>query len=141
MTTVKSRTLPLSKRNLNFEMVMWIFARLSALAIYALIIAGLTGALIVSAQTGANLADVLRWAFFPNTNANPLSNMPWISLLTKFMVMAFVLIVSLHGVHGIIEILDDYFIGHFWRHRIRHAGGIIFFLVTSAIAIYVIWTS
>src|SRR5258706_4051503 len=141
MASVKPRTLSLSKRSLNFEMVMWFSARLSALAIYGWTIAALIGALIVSVQAAANLADVLRWAFSANTAANPLSNMPWISLLTKLMVMAFVLVVSVHGVHGIIEILDDYLTGHFWRHGIRHAAGIILFLVANAIAIYVIWIS
>lgn len=141
MATAKPRTLPISKRSLNFEMIMWFTARLSALAIYGLLIAGLIGALIVSAQTGANLGDVLRWAFFPNTAANPFSAMPWISLLTKLMVMAFALVVSVHGVHGMIEILDDYFTGHFWRHGIRHAAGIVAFLVIGAIAIYLIWTA
>jgi succinate dehydrogenase hydrophobic anchor subunit len=141
MTTVKPRTIPLSKRSLNFEMIMWTVARLSALAIYALIIAGLIGALIVSAQIHANFGDVLRWAFFPNTTANPLSAMPWISLLAKLMVTALVIVVSAHAIHGIIEILDDYVTAHLWRHGVRHVGGVIFFLITTAIAIYVIWTS
>ena len=35
-TPTKSRTVPLTKRGLNFEMLMWIFTRLSALAMYAL---------------------------------------------------------------------------------------------------------
>ena len=42
----KSRTLPLNKRGLNFEMFMWLFTRLSALAIYALILFAVIGALI-----------------------------------------------------------------------------------------------
>jgi succinate dehydrogenase hydrophobic anchor subunit len=122
-------------------MIMWLVARLTALAIYGLIIVGLIGALIVSAQTQANLGDVLRWAFFPNTTANPLGAMPWISALAKLTVIAFVMAVSVHAIHGIIEILDDYFTGHLWRHGIRHVGGVIFFLVVNAIAIYIVWTS
>jgi succinate dehydrogenase hydrophobic anchor subunit len=140
MATAK-RTLPLSKRGLNVEMLLWVAERLAALAIYGLILAGILGALIISAQTHANLADVLRWAFFPNTNGNPLSGMPWVTLLAKLMVILFILVISAHGVHGVIEILDDYITHPFWRHTIRHWGGAIFFLVVNAIAIYVIWTS
>jgi succinate dehydrogenase hydrophobic anchor subunit len=140
MAAVKPGTLSLSKRGFNFEIIMWTFTRLSALAMYALMLAGFVGALIVSAQTGANLADVLRWAFFPNSSVNPLSGMPWVALFAKLMVMAFVLVLSAHGVHGIIEILDDYFTSPFWQRIYRNLI-IAFFVVTNAIAIYIIWTS
>jgi succinate dehydrogenase hydrophobic anchor subunit len=138
MATTKPRTLPLSKRGFNFEVIMWFFTRLSALGMYAFLIAGIIGALIVSALTHANLADVLHWAFFPATTSNPLSAMPWIGVLTKLMVTGFIALVSAHGVHGILEILDDYFTSPFMRRASRNLI-IIFFLVANAIAIYVIW--
>ena len=47
MSDTKSRKLPLSKRGLNFEMLMWIFTRLTALAMYALILTGIIGALLM----------------------------------------------------------------------------------------------
>lgn len=141
MATVKPRTLPASKRGLNVEMLLWVAERLSALAIYGLILLGILGALIVSAQTNANLGDVLRWAFFPNISGNPLGGMPWVTPLAKLTVILFVLVVSAHGMHGMIEILDDYITNHLWRHTLRHWGGAIFLLVVNAIAIYVIWTS
>ncbi|MBI1793141.1 MAG: hypothetical protein HYR70_02995 [Chloroflexi bacterium] len=140
METAKPRTLPLSKRGFNFEMIMWIFTRLTALAMYGFILAGLIGGLIVSAQTGANLADILRWAFLPNLNENPLGAYIWITILVKLMVIAFVLIVSGHGVHGVLEILDDYFAGVVARRWFRN-GIIAYALVVNAIAIYVIWAS
>ena len=46
MTTTKSKNLPLAKRGLNFEMLMWLFTRLSALAMYGLILVAIIGALI-----------------------------------------------------------------------------------------------
>ena len=117
------RTLPLSKRGLNVEMGLWVAERLSAMAIYGLMLVGILGALMLSAQTHANLADVLRWAFFPNTNGNPLSGMPWVTLLAKLTVSLFVFVISAHGMHGMIEILDDYVTHPFWRHTLRHWGG------------------
>ena len=104
-----TRTLPLSKRGFNFETIMWLFTRITVLAIYGLILAGIIGALIMSARTGANLADILYWAFFPNLSGNPLGAYIGVTILTKLMVTAFVLVVSGHGVHGVLEILDDYF--------------------------------
>src|SRR5512143_1213480 len=109
MDTPKPRNLPLAKRGFSFEAIMWIFTRLSALAMYALILAGLIGALIVSAQLHANLAAILRWAFLPQGAANPLSDLPWLAVLVRLMVTGFLLVLSGHGVHGILEILDDYF--------------------------------
>jgi succinate dehydrogenase hydrophobic anchor subunit len=140
MATAKRRTLPLSKRGLSFETFMWFYTRLSALAMYAFILAGLAGALIVSAQVHANLADVLRWAFLPNTASNPLSAMPWVAVLTKLMVVAFVLVLSAHGVHGALVILDDYFTSRSARRASRNVI-IAFFLLANAVVIYFIWTS
>ena len=139
MATTKSRNLPLSRRGFNLETIMWFFTRLSALGIYAFVIVGVIGALILSAQTNTNLADLLRWAFFPNTAS--IGSLPWAAvILTRLMVTGFILLVSAHGVHGILEILDDYFTSPTMRRASRNAI-IIFFLVANAIAIYVIWTS
>lgn len=139
MATAK-RTLPLSKRGFSFETIMWAFTRLTVLAMYGLILAGIIGALIVSAQTHANFGDVLRWAFFPKSAANPLSAMLWMTILAKLMVTAFVLVVCGHGVHGILEILDDYFTGAAARRWFRNIV-IAYAVVASVIALYVIWTS
>ena len=137
---VKPRTPPIHKRGLNFESVMWIFTRLTALAMYAFVIAGFIGALILSQKTHSNLADILLWAFFPNANANPLVGMIWITVLAKLMVIAFVLVVSGHGVHGVLEILDDYFATPIAQRWFRN-GIIAYALIVNAIAIYIIWIS
>lgn len=140
METTKRRTIPLTKRGFTFETIMWFYTRLSALLMYAFIIAGFIGVFAVSAQTGANIADILRWAFLPNTAANPLSAMPWAAVLTKLMVTAFILVLSAHGVHGVLEILDDYFTSRAARRWSRNFI-IAFFLVANAIVIYVMWSA
>ena len=138
VSTGSTRRLSLAKRGFNFEIIMWFYTRLSALAMYALIIAGLVGAFFASAQTGANLADILRWAFLPNTAANPISALPWAGPLTKLMVTAFILVLSAHGVHGLLAVLDDYFTGRLARRWFRNVI-IAFFVVANAIVLYVIW--
>ena len=134
-----TRTLPLSKRGFNFETIMWLFTRITVLAIYGLILAGIIGALIMSARTGANLADILYWAFFPNLSGNPLGAYIGVTILAKLMVTAFVLVVSGHGVHGVLEILDDYFTGALARRWSRNFI-IIYAIIANIIALYVIWT-
>ena len=133
-----SRVLPVSKRGLNFETFMWGFTRFTVIAMYGLIIAGLLGALILSAQTGANVGDILYWAFFPNAVQNPLGQV-WMTILAKLMVTAFLLVVCGHGVHGLLEILDDYFTGALARRWFRNFI-IAYAILASLIAMYVIWT-
>ena len=134
-----SRVLPVSKRGLNFETFMWGFTRFTVIAMYGLIIAGILGALILSARTGANIGDILYWAFFPNAAQNPLSQV-WMTVLAKLMVIAFVLVACGHGVHGVLEILDDYFTGAVARRWSRNFI-IAYAVLASLIAMYVIWTS
>jgi succinate dehydrogenase hydrophobic anchor subunit len=134
-----SRVLPVSKRGLNFETFMWGFTRFTVIAMYGLIIAGILGALILSAQAGANVGDILYWAFFPNAAQNPLSQV-WMTVLAKLMVIAFVLVACGHGVHGVLEILDDYFTGAVARRWFRNFI-ITYAILASLIAMYVIWTS
>ncbi|SRR6266540_5876621 len=133
-----ARTLPITKRGLNFEMFMWGFTRFTVIAMYGLILAGIVGALILSARTGANLGDILYWAFFPNVAQNPFSQL-WMTILAKLMVIAFVLVAGGHGVHGVLEILDDYFTSPFARRWSRNLI-ILYAIVASLIAMYVIWT-
>jgi succinate dehydrogenase hydrophobic anchor subunit len=106
---------------------------------YGLILAGIIGALIVSAGTGANLGDVFYWAFFPNVADNPLGA-TWMTWLAKLMVIAFVLAACGHGVHGVLEIWDDYVINEIGRRWARNIV-ITYAIVASLIAIYVIWTA
>ena len=133
MTT---RTLSLKKRGFTFEVFMWAFTRFTVIAMYGLIIVGLLGALSLSAQTGANLGDILYWAFFPNMAENPLGQV-WMVILAKLMVIAFVLSACGHGVHGVLEIWDDYVTNENARRWARNIV-ITYAIVASIVAIYVI---
>ncbi|HEX6034329.1 MAG TPA: hypothetical protein VFY83_07835 [Anaerolineales bacterium] len=134
-----TRTLSISKRGFNFEMFMWAFTRFTVIAMYGLIIAGILGALSISARTGANFGDILYWSFFPHLAPNPLEQV-WMTILAKLMVSAFVLVVCGHGVHGVLEILDDYFSSPRAQRWSRNFI-IVYAILASLIALYVIWTS
>jgi len=138
MEATKSRNLSFSKRGFNFETTMWAFTRFTVIAMYGLIIAGFFGALIISTQTGVNLGDVFYWAFFPHQADNPI-NVMWMTILAKLMVVAFVLTACGHGVHGVLEIWDDYVMDEKARRWARNIV-ITYAVIASVIAMYVIWT-
>jgi succinate dehydrogenase hydrophobic anchor subunit len=140
----KSRTLPLSQRGLNFEMLMWLFTRLTALAMYGLILFGLIGALVMGARTQMNFADVMRWAFMPmvshvqSTNVPELA--PWTTVFWRLVASALLLVASAHGVHGLVVIADDYIVSGRGRQIVRIIS-IAFLIAMSAIGLYVLWTA
>ncbi|MBE0669029.1 MAG: hypothetical protein IH588_00445 [Anaerolineales bacterium] len=143
MTT--KRTLSIKQRGLtNFEAVMWIFTRLSALAIYGLILVGLIGALIMGARNQMNFADVMRWAFMPNVThvqSTDLQDLnPWASPFWKLTASALLLVAVAHGVHGLVVIADDYIAGAGARKFIRFLS-IVMMISMSGIGLYLIWTS
>ena len=59
MASIKPRVLPLKKRGLTFEMAMWMFTRLSALGMYALILFAIIGALVMGARGLSTFTSLL----------------------------------------------------------------------------------
>lgn len=140
----KPRTLPLSQRGLNFEMLMWLFTRLSALAMYALILFGLIGALVMGARTQMNFADVMRWAFMPSVTHVQSTNVPelapWATAFWRLVASALLLVASAHGVHGLVVIADDYIVSSRGR-QIARIVSVVFLISMSLIGLYVLWTA
>lgn len=142
--TAKSRNLSIFQRGLNFEMFMWLVTRLTALAMYALVLVAIVGALIMGAREHMNFADVMRWAFMPSaphvqsTDVPDLA--PWSTPFWKLVASALLLVGTVHGAHGLVVILDDYFAQPRVRLTIRYIS-IVTLLAVSAMGIYVIWTS
>lgn len=139
----KSKTLPLSKRGFNFEMLMWIFTRLSALAMYALILFAIIGALVMGARHQMNLADVLRWGFMPNSShlqSVVLDNPDiWATILWRLTASALLLVAVAHGVHGLVVIADDYIVKPRGRGIVRIIS-ILFMAAMMGIGLYILWT-
>ena len=144
MATTKPRTLPLSKRGLNFEMFMWLFTRLSALGMYALILVAIIGALVMGARNDMNLADFMRWGFMPvnthvqSTDVPDLA--PWSSPFWRLTGSALLLLAVAHGVHGLVVIADDYITTARGRQIVRFLS-IVMMISMSLIGLYVLWTS
>ena len=131
-----SRTLSIKKRGFSFEVFMWAFTRFTVIAMYGLIIVSILGGLRLSMLTGVNFGDIMYWAFFPNMVDNPLGQV-WMNIIARLMVIAFVLVVCGHGVHGVLEIFDDYVTGEGARRWARNIV-IAYAIVASIVAIHVI---
>ena len=131
-----TRTLSLKKRGFTFEVFMWAFTRFTVIAMYGLIIVGILGGLRLSAMTGINFGDIMYWAFFPNMVDVPLGQV-WMNITARLMVIAFVLVVCGHGVHGVLEIWDDYVTSESARRWARNIV-ITYAILASVIAVYVI---
>ena len=144
MEKAKPRIVPLKKRGLNFEMFMWIITRLTALAMYGLILIAIIGALVMGARTQMNMADVLRWGFMPNSGhvqSVPLTNAEmWVTPFWRRVASALLLVATAHGVHGLVVIADDYIVSERGRSIVRILS-IIMILLMSLIGLYVLWTS
>ncbi|MEW6031045.1 MAG: hypothetical protein AB1554_16370 [Chloroflexota bacterium] len=139
----KSRSLPLSKRGLNFEMLMWIFTRLTALAMYALILFAIIGALVMGAREQMNFADVMRWGFMPNSTHVQSTDVPdlepWSMPFWRLTASALLLVAVAHGVHGLVVIADDYIVTPRGRNIVRLIS-IAFMLTMMGIGLYILWT-
>jgi succinate dehydrogenase / fumarate reductase membrane anchor subunit len=144
MATTKSRTLPFTKRGLNFEMFMWLFTRLSGLAMYALILFAIIGALIMGAREQMNFADVMRWGFMPNSTHVQSTDVPdlapWSTPFWRLTASALLLVAVAHGVHGLVVIADDYIVTPRGRNMARILS-IIFMLFMMGTGLYILWTS
>ena len=140
----KPKVLPLRHRGLNFEMLMWAFTRLTALAMYALILFALIGALIMGARMNVNFADIMRWAFTPNVTHVQNSTLPdlapWQTWFWKGVASLMILVATAHGVHGLVVVADDYIVSSGGRRWVRRIS-VVFMLFMMFAGIYVIWTS
>jgi succinate dehydrogenase hydrophobic anchor subunit len=143
----KHRTLSLTKRGFDFEIFMWLYTRLSALAMYLCAFIGLVGALIMGARAQVNFADLLRWSFMPDSNHvlmnttinNIADTAAWANVFWKIMGSIFVSFATSHGLHGLLSVEEDYLKNPVVRKVLRYLVLALTF-VGVAIAITVIWT-
>ena len=140
---MKQKSLSLKDRGMNFEMFMWIVTRLTALAMYALLLTAVIGALIMGARTQMNIADVLRWSFMPNPSHVQSTNVPdlapWSTTFWRLVASAFLFVAVSHGVHGLVVISDDYIVSSRGRSTIRFFS-IVMVIAMFAMGLYVLWT-
>jgi len=142
--TEKHRTVSLKQRGFDFETTMWIYTRISALAMYLFAIIGLVGALIMGARTQMNLADVIRWTFMPNPNHVINTGIPdiapWMTIFWKLAGCAFVLFATSHGLHGLLSVIEDY-LAIPWLRRVLRILVVLLTFAMIGIGWYMLWTA
>ena len=138
----KQRPAPLG--GFNFDYIMWLFTRLSALAMYLIAIVGVTGALLMSARQNMSIADLMRWAFMPNPNHVANTNIPdievWKTIFWQLMGTLMLFLAGAHGLHGLLNVLEDYISSRRVRISMRALVIVIWVLITL-VGISVIVTS
>ena len=138
----KPRTAP--QQGFNFDYLMWLFTRLSALAMYLIAIVGVTAALLMSARQNMSVADLMRWAFMPNPNHVANTSIPdievWKGIFWQGMGILMLFFAGAHGLHGLLNVLEDY-ISRTWVRNSLRILVLLVWVLMSAIGIYVILTS
>ena len=127
---------------LSFEYIMWIFTRISGLALILLAIIGMVSALALGARTQVDLPTLMRWTFFPNPNHVINSNIPdltlgWMNAFWQVIQILIVFFGVTHAFNGLRMVVEDFLGQSIIRPFLR---GFIFLLWIFAlvIAIYVI---
>ena len=107
---MQSRPAPL--RGWNFEYLMWLFLRISGLALYVLGIISIGAALYMGARTQMDMGTLMRWTFFPNSSHLSSSDVDvtlgWVSVLWQSMQALAVFFGVTHGFNGLRNILEDF---------------------------------
>lgn len=136
---------PAPQVGFSFEYLMWVFTRISGLALILLAIIGVTGAFIMGARTEVNLATLMRWTFFPNPNHVINSNIPdvalgWATAYWQIMEMMIVFFGVTHGINGLRVVIEDY-IDASWFKVILRGLLLLVWLFMMIVAVYVILAS
>ena len=141
---MKTKPRPAPLGGFNFDYIMWLFTRLSALAMYLIAIVAVTGALLMSARQNMSIADLMRWAFMPNPNHVANTNIPdievWKTIFWQGMGTLMLLFAGAHGLHGLLNVLEDYISSRRVRNSLRALVIVIWVLITF-IGVAVIVTS
>jgi succinate dehydrogenase hydrophobic anchor subunit len=136
------RTAP--KRGFNFDYIMWLYTRLSALAMYLLAFIGITGALVMGARHEMSLPDLMRWAFMPEVTHVANTNVPditvWKTIFWQVMGIAMLTFASSHGLHGLLNVEEDYISNPRLRSVLRILV-LVIWLILLAVGMHVIINS
>ncbi len=129
----------------SFEYVMWIFTRISGLAMILLAVFGVSGALIMGARTQMDLPTLMRWAFFPNPNHVVNSNIPdvavgWATAYWQIMQLLIIFFAVSHAYNGLRVVLED-FIGQSFSKPMLRGLILLLWMFSLIVAVYVILAS
>lgn len=131
--------------SMSFEYILWIFTRISGLALISLAAIGFCGALLMGARTQMDLPTLLRWTFFPNPNHVVNSSIPdvavgWATAYWQIMQMLIIFFATSHAFNGLRVVLED-FIGQSYLQPMLRGLILLLWMFSLITAVYVILAS
>ncbi len=133
-----------SRRGVNFDYIMWVFTRLSALGMYLFIFIAILAVIVIGARQNMTLPDLVLWLFSPvvgHGSSASLRSLPALdTLFGKGLVFLLILLAGAHGFHGILSVEEDYLPKSPLRSPLRDLI-LILWAILSVIGAYVILTS
>jgi succinate dehydrogenase / fumarate reductase membrane anchor subunit len=128
-----------------FEYGMWLFTRISGLALIILGAISLAAAFLLGGRTQMDMPTMFRWMFFPNPNHVVNTDIPdislgWSNAFWQIYSMLVIFFAAIHGFNGLRMVLEDYIANAFVVALMRIivmvllVGGVI-------VAIYVVLAS
>lgn len=96
-----------------FEYGMWLFTRISGLALIILGAISLAAAFLLGGRTQMDMPTMFRWMFFTNPNHVVNSNIPdvslgWSNAFWQIYSMLVIFFAAVHGLNGLRMVLEDY---------------------------------
>lgn len=146
---MRARTVP--QAGWSFEYLMWIFTRISGLALFLLSFIGFVGAFILGARlylTNGGYVDIgalARWTFFPNPNHVVNTNIPdvavgWANAWWQIVQYVILFMGVTHGLNGLRVVIEDY-LDRTWSRILLRGLLFLVWLFVMLFGIYVIQAS
>lgn len=139
---IRTRIIP--QRGMNLDYVMWLFMRISGLALILLGFMGVVGAALMGARNQVDLPTLLRWTFFPNPNHVVNSEIPdvgiWATAYWQVMQILVIFFGVSHGINGLREVIEDYVGNSFFQILLRGLI-LLIWLTIMIVAVYLALTS
>lgn len=128
----------------NLEYVMWMFTRLSGLAITLLAVISVAAAFMMGARTQMDMGTLMRWTFFPNSNHVLDSEVPdvtvnWANGFWQIMQVLVIFFGVTHGFNGLRVVIEDYTTPGLWQLFWRAVVFLLWIFMTL-VAVYVVFT-
>lgn len=140
---MRSRIIP--QRGFNLDYLMWLFTRLSGLALFLLAFIGLVGAFMLGARQQIDLPTLVRWTVFPNPNHVVNSDIPdvalgWANAYWQIMMILVLFFGVTHGFNGLRMVVEDY-LGRSISQVLLRGAIFLLWLAFMVIGIFVILAS
>ena len=96
-----------------FEYGMWMFTRISGLALMLFGAVSMGAAFVLGGRLHIDMPTMFRWMFFPNPNHVVNSNIPdvslgWSNAFWQVYSMVMIFVAAVHGFNGLRMIIEDY---------------------------------